>query len=75
MEIAIAMGLFFIVVTAIFIAVAVFLPEWVGITGKRAKEIMVEQQGDLAPPAPGSLTEQTSDSTANANKITSPHER
>jgi hypothetical protein len=46
MEIVLAMGIFFVFVTVIFIAVAVFLPEWVGITGKKAKEIMKEQHGD-----------------------------
>ena len=49
MEIVLAMGIFFIFVTVIFIAVAIFLPEWVGITGKKAKEIMKEQQGDTVP--------------------------
>ena len=46
MEIFIAMGVFFILVTAVFVAIAVFFPEWVGITGNRAKESMREQQGD-----------------------------
>lgn len=34
---------FFVFVTLIFVAIAFFLPEWVGITGNKAKEIMKEQ--------------------------------
>jgi lipopolysaccharide export LptBFGC system permease protein LptF len=34
---------FFIFVTMIFVVIAFFLPEWVGITGKKAREIMKEQ--------------------------------
>lgn len=29
---------------------AFFLPEWLGITGKKAKEIMAHQQGDAPSP-------------------------
>jgi hypothetical protein len=46
MSIGWIMGGFFVFVTLLFIVVAIFLPEWVGITGKKAKEIMKEQQGD-----------------------------
>lgn len=35
---------FFILVTAIFIVIGVFFPEWVGITGKKAHEIQQHQQ-------------------------------
>lgn len=35
---------FFIFITLIFVAIAFFLPEWVGITGKKAQEIIKEQQ-------------------------------
>ena len=35
---------FFIVVTVIFILIALFFPEWVGITGNRAHEIQAHQQ-------------------------------
>jgi hypothetical protein len=35
----------------IFAAIAFFLPEWVGITGKKAKEVMSHQQGDTNPEA------------------------
>ncbi|MNK15841.1 hypothetical protein D3C87_339920 [compost metagenome] len=44
MEVVIAMGIFFIVVTMIFVAIAVFLPEWLGITGKKARQIMKDQE-------------------------------
>lgn len=33
MEVIVGLGIFFILITAVFIAVAVFLPEWLGITG------------------------------------------
>lgn len=33
------MTLFFILVTMAFVAIAFFLPEWVGITGKKARQI------------------------------------
>lgn len=66
MEIAIAMSLFFVFVTATFIGIAIFLPEWVGITGKKAKEIMVEQQGD---------TTTTLNDQAHAQKTTEPHQK
>lgn len=46
MGLIIAMGIFFIVVTMIFVAIAVFLPEWMGITGKKAKQIIEQQQDD-----------------------------
>lgn len=34
---------FFALVTMIFIVIAIFLPEWVGITGKKALEIQKHQ--------------------------------
>ncbi len=37
---------FFIFVTAIFVGLAVFFPEWVGITGKKAREAMKQHQAD-----------------------------
>lgn len=46
MELVIGMGVFFIVVTLIFVFVAIYLPEWIGITGKKAHEVMKEQAGD-----------------------------
>lgn len=45
MSIGWIMGGFFCFVTLLFVAIAFFLPEWVGITGKKAKQIMKEQQG------------------------------
>ena len=47
------MGGFFIFVTFVFIAIAFFLPEWVGITGKKAKKNIEEHQA-------GSSTEENS---------------
>lgn len=44
MGIVFAMGVFFILVTMIFVAVAIFLPEWLGITGKKAQQIISEQK-------------------------------
>ena len=35
---------FFVVVIVIFIMVALFFPEWVGITGSKAHEIQAHQQ-------------------------------
>lgn len=49
MSIAWIMGGFFVFVTLIFCAIAFFLPEWVGITGKKAKQTMKEQHGDAVP--------------------------
>lgn len=46
MGLVFTMGIFFIVITMIFVAVAIFLPEWMGITGKKAKNIIAEQQED-----------------------------
>ncbi len=50
MEIGWIMGIIFVFVTVIFIAIAFLLPEWVGITGKKAQEVMREQQGEHNPP-------------------------
>ncbi len=46
MEVIVGLGIFFILITAVFIAVAVFLPEWLGITGKKAKEVMESHQAE-----------------------------
>ena len=37
---------FFAICTMVFIVIAIFLPEWVGITGKKALEIQQHQHGD-----------------------------
>ncbi|WP_409479821.1 hypothetical protein [Pseudobdellovibrio sp. HCB154] len=37
---------FFALCTMVFIVIAIFLPEWVGITGKKALEIQKHQQTD-----------------------------
>jgi hypothetical protein len=44
MELVLSMSIFFVIITMIFVAVAVFLPEWMGITGKKAKKIIEDQQ-------------------------------
>ncbi len=44
MGIVLAMGFFFIFVTMVFVVIAVFFPEWLGITGKKAKEIIAAQE-------------------------------
>jgi hypothetical protein len=51
MEIALAMGVFFLVCTLVFVFIALFLPEWVGISGKKAKDVMREQQDPEAKPS------------------------
>ncbi len=38
------MGLF-LVCLFVFFGIAVFLPEWLGITGQKAQEVMKHQQG------------------------------
>lgn len=52
MGLAFVMGLFFIFLFVAFVIVAIFLPEWVGITGNKAREIMSEQQDEQKPPPP-----------------------
>lgn len=37
---------FFALVTMVFIVIAIFLPEWVGITGKKALEIQKHQHNE-----------------------------
>lgn len=49
MEIAWALGIFFTLSTVVFIAIALIYPEWVGITGKVAKEFEKQQRGDNPP--------------------------
>lgn len=52
MEIYWIMGALFIVVTFVFVVVAVLFPEWVGIQGKVAQEFERQQRGE-APPDEG----------------------
>lgn len=40
------MGIFFVFLTVVFVALYFFLPEWMGVTGKTAKEVISHQQGD-----------------------------
>jgi hypothetical protein len=46
MEIIFILAGLFAFVTILFLVIAVFFPEWVGITGKVAKQHMKEQAGD-----------------------------
>ncbi len=52
MEIGWILGGIFIFATLIFIAICFFLPEWVGITGKKARQAIKDhqQEGTNAPP-------------------------
>lgn len=45
MELIWVLFAFFIVVTVLFIALALAFPEWFGITGKKALEIQKHQRG------------------------------
>lgn len=49
MEIAWLLGGLFVFVTLVFLVIAVALPEWVGITGKVAKEFEKQQRGETPP--------------------------
>jgi len=49
MELGWIMAIFFIVITMVFVVIAFFLPEWVGITGNKAKEIMGSQTDENSP--------------------------
>ncbi|MDG0817596.1 hypothetical protein [Bdellovibrio svalbardensis] len=44
MDIVLAMSIFFVVVTMIFVAIAFLMPELMGITGKKAKKIIEDQR-------------------------------
>ena len=56
MNLILGMAFFFIFITLIFVAIAIFLPEWMGITGKHAKRIIAEQQEE-DPQNPSSATD------------------
>ncbi|MBL7545879.1 MAG: hypothetical protein JNL11_18825 [Bdellovibrionaceae bacterium] len=49
MEIIVALGIFFILFTAVFVGIVFFFPEWVGITGKKAKEIIESHTEEKKP--------------------------
>ncbi len=44
MALILTMTFFFIFVTLVFVSVTVFFPEWMGITGAKAKAIIAAQQ-------------------------------
>lgn len=57
MEIILILGCLFILIFVGYVAVSFFLPEMVGITGQKAKEVMEQQEqspspDDPRPPAP-----------------------
>lgn len=49
MSIVLSMAIFFVVVTMIFVTITLLFPESMGITGKRAKKIIAEQQDTSRP--------------------------
>jgi hypothetical protein len=55
MEIVWILTGFFIFVTLVFIAIAFFFPEWVGIQGKVAEEFERQQRGEVNPSAENTL--------------------
>ncbi len=61
MDVGWILGFFFIFCLVAFFAVAFFLPEWVGITGKRAGEIQKHQEE--APETKGESSRPSSDQT------------
>lgn len=46
MEMIVVLGIFFIFITFVFIGIAIFFPEWLGITGSKAKEVIRSHEGD-----------------------------
>lgn len=46
MEIIIGLAALFIFITIAFLVLAFFFPEWLGITGKKAKEVMASHVGE-----------------------------
>lgn len=40
MEMVVALGVFFIAITSVFVSIVFFFPEWVGITGEKAKKVI-----------------------------------
>lgn len=51
MEIGWLMFGFFVFITMAFVVFAIFLPEWVGITGKKAQEYIKEHEAEPTPTA------------------------
>ena len=59
MDLLWVMFTFFIFITIAFIIIGLFFPEWVGITGDKAREIQRHQQDDSAKPAGEKADENT----------------
>lgn len=53
MELALYLIVFFLVVFMVFLFTVLLFPEWVGITGKKAKEINEKNRGDGSPQGGG----------------------
>lgn len=64
---------FFAFVTIFFIAFAYFFPEWIGITGNKAKQIQNHQQQETLPTdqATQQPTNQPTDQSAEASALDS----
>ena len=43
---------FFVFITIVFVILGIFFPEWIGITGKKAKEIQNHHNADFEATAP-----------------------
>jgi len=65
MEMAFALMIFFILITAVFVIIALAFPEWVGITGKKALEIQKHQTGDDPTETASAATASSAPSTEN----------
>lgn len=50
MELIWIMGLFFLFITFVFLVLAFFFPEWLGITGSKAKEVIASHQEEQKTP-------------------------
>lgn len=64
MWVVIAAGVVFVLAIIIYVMFMIFLPEWVGISGKVAREFEASHRGDL-PPTEG---EQNPDAPRDENK-------
>jgi hypothetical protein len=58
MNIALAMSVFFLVCFLVYVFIAIFVPEWVGITGRKAKSVLHEHREE--PPLDSQASTQNS---------------
>lgn len=66
MEMFFVMAIFFVFVTLIFLILCFFFPEWVGITGKKALEV-IEHQKESGSPQPSTPADLTSENRSDNN--------